>query len=200
MEASTRAADTPPDLETILKANGAEVARSTSPEVWLSAMASISGAKPPLSAAFVAAKASADGLLEPPAEKLDSGNPLGRLAKDLGLTVEEVEAAAGPRGEPPFIHLDAKYWESLLSKPGFGKVAPPVLAATLLLLWNRHAKLGDIDSRMCAKVLSEIGIRQKNPNRAFTNCAWLQLRGDRLQLNPTAISKAEAFAAAYCRG
>jgi hypothetical protein len=123
-----------------------------------------------------------------------------RLAKDLGVTVEELEAAAGPRIEPPFIHLDAKYWESLLSKPGYGRVAAPVLAATLLLLWNRHAKLGDIDSRMCAKVLSDIGITQKNPNRAFANSPWLQLRGDRLQLNPTSISKAEALAAAYCRG
>lgn len=36
--------------------------------------------------------------------------------------------------------------------------------------------------------------------RAFTNCSWLQVRGNRIQLNPTAISKAEALATAYCRG
>jgi hypothetical protein len=123
-----------------------------------------------------------------------------RLAKSLGITTDELEAAAGPRLEPPFIHLDAKYWEALLSKPGFGKIAAPQLAATLLLLWDRYAKIGDVDSRMCAKVLSAIAITQKNPNRAFANCPWLQVRGNRIQLNPTAISKAEALATAYCRG
>lgn len=191
MEASEVLEVASPDLEVVLTASGVEVARTRSPEIWLSAMASITGAKPITPKPM----ASAESVIE----SLNPEDPLARLAKDLGLTVDELEAAAGPRTEAPFIHLDAKYWEALLSKPGYGRIAAPVLAATLLLLWNRHTKFGDVDSRMCAKILSDVGIRQKNPQRAFKNCPWLQMRGDRLQLNPTAISKAEALATAYCR-
>jgi hypothetical protein len=189
-----------PALEVVLLANGTEVARSSNAAVWLAAMASLTNTQHTPTARLV--------LPSEQANQVDSVNTptsgttdglVGILAKELGVTAESLEGSADPSQEPPYIHLDAKYWEAFKRTAGYGRIAPSVLAATLLLLWDRHVKaIGDLTTRECAGVFSAIGLNDKNPTRSIRNCDWLQIRGKTIKLNPSAISKAEKVAAAYC--
>jgi hypothetical protein len=186
------------DLKVILLAKGVEVATSAEPAIWLATMSLITGQAPAKPAA-VSPKAvlSANGNDAPG----DASETLARFAADLQLDPQELEFAAGPSLEPPFIHLDHKYWQALRSNmPARGPqaLAPVALAATLLLLWNRHAKFGEVTTRMCAQVLGTIDVQDKNPSRSVKSCDWLQLRGKSVKLNAALISRAEAVARAYC--
>lgn len=193
---------TGPNLETVLFANGVEVIRSTDTQIWLSAMAQLTGSPPP---------SSRDGKSETPQKEdqnaqsvrtvhVDDVSPLLKFSQELGIDLEYLEAAAGPTTDEPYLYLDAKFWEALKSRDGFGRTSPVILVATLLLLWERHAKFGDIDLKMCGKVLSNIGLTTQNASRSFANCDWILVRGKFFKLNPLSISKAEALARAYCLG
>jgi hypothetical protein len=42
-----------------------------------------------------------------------------------------------------------------------------------------------------------LGVPDKNPSRAISNCSWLQARGDGIQVNPAELSRAVAVAKAF---
>ncbi|MFL6857048.1 MAG: hypothetical protein ACJ8EB_03965 [Allosphingosinicella sp.] len=183
------------DLRVVLLAKGVEVAASTDAAIWLATMAQISGqvATPP------AERHGANGGGNPP--EAGGGEPIARLAQELSVDREELEFAAAPSMEPPHIQLDHKYWQALKSNTparGRGAIAPATLAATLLLLWNRHAKFGEVTTKLCSQVLSTIDVRDKNPGRAIKGCDWLQIRGNAVKLNAALINEAKAAARAYC--
>lgn len=180
------------DLKVVLLAKGVEVAESADPAIWLSTMALITGAGPVVSP-------SARGASQP----LGSADPaeedlIDKFAQEIGVSREQLEGGAGPSTDSPFIHLDHKYWEALRTSAGTKSVAPIVLAATLLLLWDRHAKIGDVTIAICGRVLKTIDLPTKNASRGLKNCEWLQLRGNAIKLNPAMISKAEGLACKYC--
>lgn len=200
MSEETSNASELPELQLVLSANGIEVARSKDRQIWLNAMAAITGAE-----AGSTAGPAASPMVDPPdsvsqaSVVVSAGDPLSQFAEELGVAKESLEAAAYPSEDEPYIHLDAKYWEAFRRTSGYGRIAPSVLVATLLLLWDRRiAKMGDLGTRDCAKVFTAIGLNDKNPTRSIRNCDWLQLRGNTIKLNPANISRAEEVAATYC--
>lgn len=201
-----------PNLEIVLLANGSEIARSADRRIWLEAMASLTGVSAHLMTATTLApvvRTSDAGSVEggPVHEQIQPQSvsvrgrqsPLDAFASELNVSREALEAAAYPTEAEPYIQIDAKYWEAFKKKPGYGRIAPSVLVATLLLLWDRQIQsIGEIGTRECAKVAGAIGLNDKNPTRSISNCDWLQLRGKIIKLNPSMISRAEEVAVAYC--
>ena len=186
------------DLRVALFAKGVEVASSTDPAIWVSTMALVTGVQPAL-----ASGPSGASKVAGETGKADKGpgddDLVAKMAREIGVSREELEGAAAPSEQAPFIHLDHKYWEALKSINGLARTPPPVLAASMLLLWDRHAKIGGITLKTCNGVLKTIDLTAKNAARGFKNCDWLQLRGNSIKLNPAQISKAESLVAAYCR-
>lgn len=182
------------DLKVSLFAKGVEVASSNDPAIWVSTMALVTGVQPASAGAIAAGSNGAESVLSVPGDD----DPVAKMAKEIGVSRAELDGAAGPSDQPPFIHLDHKYWESLKSVDGMARTAPPVLAATLLLLWDRYSKIGEVTLKLCGNVLKTIDLNTKNAGRGFKNCDWLQVRGSSIKLNPAQISKAEKLAAAYC--
>lgn len=181
------------DLEIVLKANGVEVATSRDAGIWLAAMGLVSGAPLPAQSIKSSIPSRDDERAEKPA-----GDVVSKFAEELGVQREQLEGAAGPSHEAPFIHLDHKYWAALRGSEGTKAVAPTVLAATLLLLWDRHAKIGDVSTAVSANVLKTIDLVDNHAPRAIKRCEWLQMRGNLIKLNPALIGKAEALARKYC--
>lgn len=136
-----------------------------------------------------------------PGEK-GEGGALEAFAKELGVSEAVLKGACDPSMEEPYIHLDPKCWESFtkhIPPRGRGSVAPVQLAATLLCLWFRHAKLEGKPTQVGATaVLGTIGVRGNNPSRSIKNCEWLQARGGGIQINAAKQSKAISVAKAYC--
>jgi hypothetical protein len=182
------------DLEIVLKAKGVEVATSRDAGIWLTAMGLISGAT------VTPAKTSRqpDALLDEVAPENPATDIVAKFAEELAVQPVQLEGAAGPSSEPPFIHLDHKYWAALRGSEGTKAVAPAVVAATLLLLWDRHAKIGDVTTSVCANVLNTIDLVDHHALRAIKRCEWLQVRSGLIKLNPALIGKAEALARKYC--
>lgn len=181
------------DLEIVLKAKGVEVATSRDAGIWLTTMGLISGVAPAPGISKVRENPPEEETPEKPGSDL-----VERFAQELGVQRIVLEGAAGPSSEAPYIHLDHRYWAALKNTTGTKSVAPVVLAATLLLLWDRHAKIGDVTLRMCGDVLRTIDLTTKNATRAFKNCDWIQLRGSTYKLNPALIGTAEELARKYC--
>jgi hypothetical protein len=123
------------------------------------------------------------------------------FAAELDVTEEELTGACGPEVEPPYIHLDQRYWEALRKQTGsrgIDAVAPVVLAATLLAIWFKHGVGGSPTVRQCQEVLSTIGLRDQNAARSLNNAEWLQARNGSVQINPARWSQAVRIAKAYC--
>jgi hypothetical protein len=123
------------------------------------------------------------------------------LAKELGVTKEQLSGACGPSAEAPYIHLDPKCWETFKKNTparGAAAISATQLAGTFLCLWFHH---GGIDGRptqvQAREVFTALGASDKNPSRSIKNCAWLQSRGGGIQINPAEISKAHAVAKAF---
>jgi hypothetical protein len=184
---------TSPDLKVSLLAGDVEVASSTDPAVWLSTMAAITGVAAP--------KAPGIQSGDPEAPKGSAASdPVNGFALELEVTADQLIGAASPSFEAPFIHLDHRYWEALKQKTparGVGAVPGVVLAATLLLLWNRHAKFGRVTGAMCDAVLATINHDEKNRARSLRRCEWIQVRDDGLRLDPAHTSSAIRLARAY---
>jgi len=123
------------------------------------------------------------------------------FAKIIGISKEELEGACGPSKEPPYIHLDEQYWEALKRQTpvrGRGAISSGVLCATLLTLWFKYAQLGQPLLDEVANVEKTINIEDKNFMRSLRKCKWLQIRNEKLTINPAEISKAITLCKAYC--
>lgn len=130
------------------------------------------------------------------------GDPVERMAQQLGISRETLEGACSPASAAPFLHLDVHCWEEFKRQtPATGPRAinAIVVAATLLTLWFRAAGLGNPTQSQAQGVLGTIGIEDKNPSRGIQRAEWLQARpGGTILLNPAQVSRAIAIATSFC--
>ena len=135
-------------------------------------------------------------------EKVESKDKaIDDFANIIGIDKEALEGACGPSKESPYIHLDEQYWEALKRQTperGRGAISSSVLCATLLTLWFKYANLGKPSLDEVAKAEKTINIEDKNSMRSLRTCKWLQIRNEKLVINPAEISKAIKLCKAYC--
>ncbi len=127
-------------------------------------------------------------------------DPITKYATELGIEKNILIGACSPTLEKPFIHLDKHHWEAIKkNRPSRGSnaIADVVMGATILVLWKDIAKLGETLQKEVGAVLDTLGIRSKNPKRSIDNCEWLQLRNDKITINPAQTSKAINIVKAY---
>ena len=132
----------------------------------------------------------------------DLADPLQKFDKQLGVTSAQLEGACAPSLEAPYIYLDNQHWEAIKKKlpaRGSGSVSNIALAATILCLWFKHAKIsGQPTIKDCQAVLSDLGTPEANPSRSLKNTSWLQNRNGGIQINPAETSKAIEVARLFC--
>lgn len=185
-------------LQVKLLANDVVVAESEDEHLWRRVLAAIQGV---------------DTLEDPGGRKEkdrgeskgQAGRPSGGVeafAKQLGISVDELEGACAPDTDPPYLHLDARCWEEFKKNTpsrGRNSVAAISLATTLLALWFKHAGIDERLTQAQAKaVLETIGLREPNPSRSIKNAEWLQSRTGGILINPVRLSRAIDVAKAYC--
>ncbi|MEA3011047.1 MAG: hypothetical protein QOJ91_2739 [Sphingomonadales bacterium] len=186
-----------PILKVVLCAGGVEVATSSDSKIWLATMAMITGNAPPEVAGVHKDSA---GRASQEDQTVHGPKGLRTLAQEIGVPFEELVAACSPSEDKPFIILEHRNWEALKSNTalrGPGSIAGTVLAATLLLLWGRHANVGKVNTSACNAVLEKIGHSERNQARSLRNCEWLQVRDEGVRLNPARVETAKKIARAY---
>ncbi len=184
-------------LRVVLMANDVVIAESNDERLWRRTLEAISVGNPDAVSAVTVSEAAS--------RNSDSGevtpsDSLQRFAAEIGVSRAEVEGASGPVAEPPYLHLNPRYWEALKENTpqrGPGSVAAPVLSATLLALWFRVAGLGPVRMQHVHDVLATLGLEDKNAPRAIRNCSWLVVRGQDVVLNPAEVSSAIALVRAF---
>jgi hypothetical protein len=202
-------------LRVVLLANEITVAESEDPALWQYNLAAITGGRmppaPPVgdragrTTPYAGRAAEQHGDTAHTNGSNGNGVPLAegleRLAAELGVEVAVLQAACDPTTEPPYMHLDVRAWQEFKQNTaprGASAVPPIVLAATLLVLWFRIARLGPVTVSQAQAVLGTIDARDKNPARGLKNCNWLQTRDDVIKLNPTRYNMVLAVARAFC--
>lgn len=186
-------------LSVILKAGEEIVAESDDAELWQRVLSAILGkpAKPldPAPAESGQAEGTSGSGLG------SDGTLLERFANFLKVDVNQLQGACDPVEEEPFMHLDHSAWADWRKRtPERGRAALSAvgIAATLLTLWFKEMKLGNVTFAQISKVLDEIGATYTNPTRSVKNCTWLQLKGnDQVRLHPSHIDKAVAAAQSF---
>lgn len=125
-----------------------------------------------------------------------------RLARDLGVTVAELQGAVDPTDEPPFIRVNKRNWEMMMravTRKGKGAVAPFAVLMTCLALWKDYADLGRATYEEGGALLKDLGLVDKSRRRSVGNCDWLMDRGREVVLNPAEISQAFGILELLCR-
>lgn len=194
-------------LRIILKANDIEIAESDDPKLWQEVFAAITQNISPEKADVVDETKSiptnnAEEVKSVKTTNLVNSDPKSLFAKELGISMDELEGALGPTFEEPYIHLDPHCWEALRKNTGprgRNSVAPTALAATVLALWFNHARIEEPTTiKLCSGVLNTIHLTDKNAPRAIKNTEWLQNRATGIFINPAQRSRAIALAASFC--
>lgn len=131
------------------------------------------------------------------------GASVGRFAKSLGIQAEYVISALSPSSMSPYLTLDHHAWAAMkkgVPNRGPGSLSTTGLAATLLALWFKEARLNiSVTQAMAAAVLQSVNVVDKNPSRGIKNSKWLQPRaGGIILLNAAEISNAQKLAASFC--
>jgi hypothetical protein len=176
-----------------LLAENVVVAESDDPVLWQQALLAITSSKPLVAKGVAPERPEGSDRLE--------RDPIDNFASELSLPREVILGSCSPDVDEPFIHLDSHYYEALKRKSsrGPGSVAPAVLAATLLLLWFKAAKIErPVTVPMAQAILKTLSIRDANAYRSVKNAEWIQSRGSSLFLNPAYVSEAVRVARAYC--
>jgi hypothetical protein len=180
-----------------LYADSVLVAESDDHELWRKVFAAIQTGK-----AVVAEDESDDRNTASAKGTLGPDRPIAAFATELGVSEEELVGACGPTMQPPFIHLDQRYWEALRTRTGsrgIDAIAPVALAATLLAMWFKHGQIeGSPTVQHCQAALATIGLRDQNAARSLRNADWLQTRNGTVLINPAQWSQAVRIAKAYC--
>lgn len=200
-------------LKVQLVANGQVIASSEDPKLWQDVLAAITGHVPqPLqhSSSSPSSDVGRHNNGSPPSTVALQGSnetthdfsaDVAKFARDIGVTPEELVAACDPQKDTPYLHLDHHAWEAMKKQtPNTGRhaLSPIVPAATLLALWFRHKKLGNPTLKQAQAVLDTIEVVDKHPARGVKGRTWLQLKEDRIVLNPVHMSKAVALAKSFC--
>lgn len=190
-------------LVVLLKANDVVVAEVEDPALWQSVLTAINGSGAISNLGGTApfsAVATPSPALDAPAAI--SGQPQGRLARELGIDLALVEGALSPALEAPYLHLNSHNWEAMrkqLPVRGPTAISPIVAAATLVALWFRAAGLGNPTQAQALAVLETIGENDRNPSRGVRSATWLIARpGGQIQLNASEISMANKLGTAFC--
>src|ERR1700733_1593539 len=158
-----------PDLIVKLYAGDTVVDESTDPALWQRVLSEIRG----ISARDMPPK-HGDGRDEV-TPNVSSG--IKAFAKSIGVTTEEIVGGLDPTTETPFVQLNSHDWEALKKNTphkGPGAVPPAVLAATALVLWQRHGSTPDVTLQTVRATLSTIDLDDPNASRSIGNCDWLQ--------------------------
>jgi hypothetical protein len=132
----------------------------------------------------------------------DTNTPVKAFAKSVSVTPEEIVGSLDPTSDAPFIHLNSHDWEALKRNTplkGPGAVSPSVMAATALVLWQKHSSIGDVTLQTVRATMSTIDLDDPNAARSVGNCEWLQNKANRIALNPSRSSAAARLLRAYCR-
>jgi hypothetical protein len=179
-------------LRLVLMADDTVVAESEDASLWQKVLVAVNGGQ------AVAPLAGP----QPETPGLDGDVSVVQFAEEIGVEVAQLRGACDPRTEAPYLNLDARSWEALKRNTpsrGPGAVAPMALAATMLALWFRAAKLGSPTQAQAKAVLDTLGVEDKNPSRAIKLSDWLQARpGGVIALNPAQITRAAQVARAFC--
>lgn len=182
-------------LTVTLKANDVVVAETDDPDLWHRVLTAIRTGKVDLGEPTLPERQREQ---QPP----PAGDPLGKLAAELGLSRDVVEGACSPSPEPPFLQLDLHNWGAMrreLPERGPTALSPIVVASTLMALWFRHAGLGNPTQAQVLAVLSAISVEDRNPSRGIRRAIWLQPRGGgQVALNAGHIADAVKIAKAFC--
>lgn len=178
------------DLKIKLFAGGQLIAESSDANLWGRVLTAITGG-------------SSQELEEEVVDIADASvvQGVGKFAKALGLSVEQVQGACGPSMEEPYLNLDKHYWESFQKNNnvrGRGAIGPLLVAGTLLALWFEYNRMGKPTASQALAVLDTIDLTDLNYNRTLNRCSWLQYRDKNILLNPAEMSKAIVIAKAYC--
>jgi len=187
--------DKKPDLIVKLFAGETLVDHSTDVGLWQRVLSEIRGLKP------------AQSPISPPptvfeGESGRSPEPIKAFAKSVGVTPDEIVGGLDPTSEAPFIHLNSHDWEALKRNTpvkGPGAISPSVLAASALVLWQKHSRIGEITLQTVRATIETIDLDDPNAARSIGNCEWLQTKANRLALNPARASSAARLMRAYCR-
>ena len=132
----------------------------------------------------------------------DTSSPIGKFAKQLGLSVSAVKGACDPSTAEPYLQLDMHNWSAVktqLPPRGTSALNPIVVASTLLGLWFRAAGLGNPTQAQAQRVLATISVQDKNPSRGVKAAPWLQPRaGGQVVINAAQVERAILLAKCFC--
>ncbi|UQQ14147.1 hypothetical protein [Xanthomonas arboricola] len=195
-------------MSVVLKANNVVVAEVDDPILWNEVFSAInlgnSRLAPP-AAALPTASASlqaADPAVTAAVANTPAIEPIDKLAKEVGVSLDVLVAACEPMSIEPYARIDIHHWEKMkkdLPVRGPKAMPPIVLTATILCLWNRHAGFGSVTQAQAQNVLGGLGVRDNNPGRGIAGCDWLQQKpGALVVLNPAKVSKAICVTSCFC--
>jgi hypothetical protein len=191
-------------LTVTLKADEVVVAESDNAHLWQRVLTAIHGGKTDAALGNGVGDAALDPLAPPPplAPAATNGSDLDKLATEIGLDRGIVEGALSPSKDAPYLHLNAHCWQAMkkqLPRAGLTAMSPVAAASTLLALWFRVAGLGPTSQAHAQKILSDVGVTDKNPSRGVKRAPWLNARGrGQLIINPGEISDAIVLAKCFC--
>ena len=186
-------------LRISLFANDTIVAETEDPTLWQNVLLAINSGATDISPAAAPALAPRTGA--PPAP-MNSNDAVDKLARELGLSSDELEGACAPTMEPPYLHLDRHCWEAMKKQtPERGPSAYSAIAvsATLLALWFKASGQSSPTLLQAQAVLGTIDLKDQNAARGIERTGWLQSRpGGTIVINPSRVSQAVAIAKSFC--
>jgi len=181
-------------LKVVLMAGETVVAESEDPALWQDVMSRLYSREMPPGQEQLSERESNQGA------KRIATDALSAMARDLHVTVEQLEGACRPRSQEPYLTIDHHVWEAYKrGTPARGRKAVGAAAAlgTLMTLWVKRAELADATFAHVSGILSSLSAKDGMARRTVRNCAWLQVEGDRIRLNPARISMAVRFARSF---
>lgn len=184
-------------LKLILKAGSTVVAESQDPLLWQSALAAITGGtqgEEPLERGGAGATIPASG--KPPVGSTPriASPELRSFCRMVQVPTGAAQAALEPSRKAPFLRLHPDQYASFrmhVPQRGPNAITGTVLAATLLTLWFKFAKLGSPSVYQVKTLLKPLGVEDRNSYRSLKNCSWLTTRDGHIHLHP--IRTADAF-------
>jgi hypothetical protein len=139
---------------------------------------------------------------EESSDSRDTSSPIGKFARQLGLTVSAIKGACDPTTAEPYLQMDMHNWSAVktqLPPRGISALSPIVVASTLLGLWFRAAGLGNPTQAQAQRVLATISVQDKNPSRGVKAAPWLQPRaGGQVVINAAQVERAILLAKCFC--
>lgn len=190
-------------LTVTLKADEVTVAEVDDAPLWQRVLTAIQTGKTDL----LLDNGGIDQLIDPSAGKRPprpaGGDPIDKLAAEIGLDRAVVEGACSPTTDPPFLHLNAHCWQAMRKqlpvRGGTYALNAIAAASTLLALWVRAAGLPAATQAQALTILDQVGAEDKNPSRGVKRATWLNTRGrGQILLNPSEISDAVILARCFC--